>query len=105
MAASMGLSAAAATDVAATDGFLGLLSFIFLQDNRWKFYINGLGITLIVSLLSVVVGILIGLVVALVRLGAAKKGRRTILSTIADIYVDVIRGTPADDHLFCCIPQ
>ena len=55
------------TDVAATDGFLGLLSFIFLQDNRWKFYINGLGITLIVSLLSV----------------------------IADIYVDVIRGTPS----------
>ena len=83
------------TDVAATDGFLGLLSFIFLQDNRWKFYINGLGITLIVSLLSVIVGILIGLVVALVRLGAAKKGRRTILSTIADIYVDVIRGTPS----------
>ena len=83
------------TDVAATDGFLGLLSFIFLQDNRWKFYINGLGITLIVSLLSVIVGILIGLVVALVRLRAAKKGRRTILSTIADIYVDVIRGTPS----------
>ena len=56
---------------------------------------DGLGITLIVSLLSVIVGILIGLVVALVRLGAAKKGRRTILSTIADIYVDVIRGTPS----------
>ena len=52
------------TDVAATDGFLGLLSFIFLQDNRWKFYINGLGITLLVSLMSVIVGILIGLVVA-----------------------------------------
>ena len=78
------------TDVAAADGFLGLLSFIFLQDNRWKFYINGLGITLVVSLLSVIVGILIGLVVALVRLGAAKKGRKTIPSTIADIYVDVI---------------
>ena len=83
------------TDVAATDGFLGLLSFIFLQDNRWKFYINGLGITLLVSLMSVIVGILIGLVVALVRLGAAKKGRRTVLSTIADVYVDVIRGTPS----------
>ena len=83
------------TDVAAADGFLGLLSFIFLQDNRWKFYINGLGITLVVSLLSVIVGILIGLVVALVRLGAAKKGRKTIPSTIADIYVDVIRGTPS----------
>ena len=57
------------TDVAATDGFLGLLSFIFLQDNRWKFYINGLGITLIVSLLSVIVGILIGLVGAAIPLG------------------------------------
>ena len=43
----------------------------------------------------IIEGILIGLVVALVRLGAAKKGRRTILSTIADIYVDVIRGTPS----------
>ena len=61
------------TDVAATDGFLGLLRLYFPSDNRWKFYINGLGITLIVSLLSVIVGILIGLVVALVRLGAAKK--------------------------------
>ena len=45
--------------------------------------------------MSVIVGILIGLVVALVRLGAAKKGRRTVLSTIADVYVDVIRGTPS----------
>ena len=53
------------TDVAAADGFLGLLSFIFLQDNRWKFYINGLGITLVVSLLSVIVGILIGLVLVM----------------------------------------
>ena len=43
----------------------------------------------------IIEGILIGLVVALVRLGAAKKGRRTVLSTIADVYVDVIRGTPS----------
>ena len=55
--------------MAATDGFLGLLSFIFLQDNRWKFYINGLGITLLVSLMSVIVGILIGLVGAAIPLG------------------------------------
>lgn len=82
------------TDVAATDGFLGLLSFIFLQDNRWKFYINGLGITLIVSFVSdrrYPDRSCSGFGTA----WSCEKGRRTILSTIADIYVDVIRGTPS----------
>ena len=52
-------------------------------------------VTVIVSLLSVLLGILIGLAVALVRLGADRKGRETLASRLMNIYVDVIRGTPS----------
>ncbi len=76
-------------------GFLGTLKFIFLEENRWKYYINGLEVTILVSLLSVLLGMVIGLFVALIRLGADRKGKETIASRIMNIYVDIIRGTPS----------
>lgn len=77
------------------DGFIDTLKFTFLEGNRWQYYASGLGITLMVSLLSVLVGTCIGLIVAMMRLSAERKGKKTILSTIASIYVDIIRGTPS----------
>lgn len=76
-------------------GFLGTLKFIFLEENRWKYYINGLEVTIIVSLLSVLFGTVIGLFVALIRLSADRKKKETAASRIMRIYVDVIRGTPS----------
>lgn len=77
------------------DGFIGTLKFIFVQDNRWKYYVNGLGTTLIVSLLSVLIGVILGLLVAIIRINAEHRGKRTIASSVAAFYVDVIRGTPS----------
>lgn len=77
------------------EGFFGLLKFIFINENRYQYYINGLGVTLIVSLLSVLVGTLIGLFVAIIRINADRKNKKTILSTLMGIYVDIIRGTPS----------
>lgn len=76
-------------------GLTGTLKFLFVEENRWKYYVNGLEVTVIVSLFSVLLGILIGLIVALVRLGADRIGRETIASHLMNIYVDVIRGTPS----------
>ena len=76
-------------------GVIGTLKFLFVEENRWKYYVKGLEVTVIVSLLSVLLGILIGLAVALVRLGADRKGRETLASRLMNIYVDVIRGTPS----------
>ena len=58
------------------DGFIGTLKFIFVQDNRWKYYANGLGTTLIVSLLSVLIGVILGLLVAIIRINADNRGKR-----------------------------
>lgn len=82
-------------ETAEDDGFVGTLKFIFFEENRWRYYLNGLQVTIVVSLLSVFLGTLIGLLVALVRLGADRKKKETIMSRIMNLYVDIIRGTPS----------
>lgn len=76
-------------------GFLDTMKFVFVDGNRWKYYVKGLGITLLVSLFSVVFGVLLGLIVAIIRINEERKNKKTIGGTIAAVYVDIIRGTPS----------
>ena len=61
----------------------------FIQDDRWELYLEGLTNTLIVAAGAAVLGVLLGVVLALMRL--SKVG---ILRGIATLYVNIIRGTP-----------
>lgn len=67
----------------------------FLDGDRWKLYISGLGVTLQISLFAAILGVAIGIVVALMKLSVKKDGSRSLWSVIAQIYIDVIRGTPS----------
>lgn len=67
----------------------------FITGERWKLYISGLGITIEIAIFAGLLGILIGTIVALMKLSTKEDGRPTILNYIATIYVDVIRGTPS----------
>ena len=67
----------------------------FIEGDRWKLYLNGLGVTLQISLFAAILGVAIGIVVALMKLSTGKNGKRSIFSYIAQIYIDVIRGTPS----------
>lgn len=81
-----------------TDGNHGLIStlkFVFLEDQRWRYYLNGVEVTIIISILSVAAGIIIGLLAAMVRLRADRLKKKTISSAAAALYVDIIRGTPS----------
>ena len=66
----------------------------FITKDRWKYIVKGLGNTLQIALAAVLLGILIGTIVAIMRPGPG----RTLLN-IADwlckVYLTVIRGTPA----------
>lgn len=77
------------------NGILETFKFIFVKENRWQYYINGLGVTIVISLVSVLLGLGIGLIVAFLRIGADRRKKRTIGSSVASIYVDIIRGTPS----------
>ena len=67
----------------------------FITQDRWKLYLEGFGVTLQVAFFAAIIGILIGTIVALMKLSRTRRGKKTIFARIADIYIDVIRGTPS----------
>lgn len=77
------------------------LKFIanFITDNRWKYFTNGLGTTYVVSFFAVILGVVIGVLIAVVRSSADKLDRPPlvvkILNVICKLYLTVIRETPA----------
>ena len=72
----------------------------FIDADRWKLYLAGVGTTLWVTALALTMGILLGVVVALVRTAhdQQRPGRKNLLlglfNALCKVYVTVIRGTP-----------
>lgn len=67
----------------------------FITGDRWKLYLNGLGVTLKIAFFAAILGIILGTIIALMKLSTRKNGKRSIFSYIAQAYIDVIRGTPS----------
>ncbi len=75
----------------------------FIFDNRYMLYVKGLGNTLLLTFFALIIGLVLGVVVALVRVtydsnGGNIKGIKKFFlkigNAIAKIYLTVIRGTP-----------
>ncbi len=66
----------------------------FITDDRWKYLLDGLGITLKVTFFALIMGLVLGFLVAVVRSTHDKTGRLKILNAICRFYLTVIRGTP-----------
>ncbi|WP_331001212.1 amino acid ABC transporter permease [Lientehia hominis] len=69
-------------------------SAAFLENDRYIAYLKGFGTTLYVSFFAVLVGVVIGLVLAVVKYMAVRKKSFRPLGWIANIYITIIRGTP-----------
>ncbi len=63
--------------------------------NAFPYLMEGLKVTIYIFAIAIVIGFLIGLIIALFRLAPLK-----ILNWIAKIFVDAIRGTPFIVQLF-----
>ena len=80
--------------------------FVFIQDDRWKSLFQGVGNTLVITFFAVMIGIVLGAIVATVRTtydknnGDMKKRNPvgfyilSIANVICKLYLTVIRGTP-----------
>ncbi len=76
----------------------------FVSGNRWKYLLDGLGTTLIITLLAGVMGVAIGIVIAMIRStydktaeGARKTVGRRLFGAVdwfCRVYLTVLRGTP-----------
>lgn len=72
----------------------------FIVSDRWLQYIKGVGPTLMVTALALALGVLLGSVVALVRVAhdQQRPGHANpvlgVLNTVCKVYTTIIRGTP-----------
>lgn len=63
-------------------------------DNRYRYILKGLGNTLIMAFFAVIIGVLVGTIIALIKNSHKECGNFKILNKICTIYVQIIRGTP-----------
>ncbi len=72
----------------------------FIENDRWLQYIEGVGTTIVVTACALVIGVILGVLVATVRTAHDQQrvGQRNIVlgffNAIFKVYVTVIRGTP-----------
>ena len=66
----------------------------FIKDDRWRYITSGLGVTLKVTFFAVLIGILLGFLVAIIRSTYDRTGKMKMLNAICKLYLTVIRGTP-----------
>lgn len=74
---------------------------VLIVNDRWKSFLDGLKLTLLMSLLAVLVGVVIGIFVAVVKYSSARRSRHGFGSAllrfaefICNLYINIIRGTP-----------
>lgn len=66
----------------------------FVKNDRWRYLVDGLGVTMEVALCAVILGAILGFLVAIVRTTHDRHGRLRLLNALCKVYLTVIRGTP-----------
>ena len=78
----------------------------FIKDNRYMYIVDGLKNTMIITVFATLLGIFLGLIVALVRTTYDNTKKLKFLNAICNLYITIIRGTPVIIQLmilFFCI--
>jgi len=71
-----------------------LNNIVLILQRYWDLFLEGIGVTLLLSAIAVGCGVIIGSLLALMRLSKWHIGKVRPLNLIATIYVEIIRGTP-----------
>lgn len=66
----------------------------FIVDDRWKYITDGLQNTLKITFFAVLIGIVLGFLVAIVRSTYENTHKLKLLNAICSLYLTIIRGTP-----------
>lgn len=70
----------------------------FISKNRYRYLLDGLGNTLVITIFALIIGVVLGVLVALTRVTYQQAEHRSvllrILNFIGGLYLTVIRGTP-----------
>lgn len=70
-------------------GLWNSIRLSLIEGSRWKTLLSGLGTTLTITVGAMVLGTILGVILALLKISKVKP-----LKWISSIYIDIIRGTP-----------
>ena len=74
--------------------FIDRVNNAFIKTNGYKLLLKGLWTTIYIALGAIIIGVILGTIVALMKMTEVSHGKKTILSRLASIYISVLRGTP-----------
>ncbi len=66
----------------------------FVDDDRWRYLVNGLLVTLKITFFAALLGLLIGFIIAMIRGAYQGTGKYRLANSICSLYLTIIRGTP-----------
>ena len=66
----------------------------FIAEDRYKMFLTGFWNTIQIAFVATAIGVVIGAIVAIIRVFNKQTGKLRVLSMICEIYTTVIRGTP-----------
>ena len=76
------------------DNFITKFHSTFIEKDRWMYLLDGLKTTLLITFFAVILGMVLGFLIAIIRSTHDKTGKLGFLNVLARIYLTVIRGTP-----------
>lgn len=65
-----------------------------IEKDRWRYIIDGLFTTLIITFFALLIGLMLGLLVSVIRNAHEHTGKFRLLNGLSSIYLTIIRGTP-----------
>lgn len=82
------------------DNFFRLFYQAFIEGERWRLYLKGMGMTFELTVIALCIGVVLGVVVAVIRTAHDQQrlGKKNLLlgifNGLCKVYTTVIRGTP-----------
>ena len=67
----------------------------FVDNGGTEWWLTGLKTTLLVTVLALCIGVVLGLLIALIRSTHEQTGKLKLLNIVARVYLTIIRGTPS----------
>ena len=67
----------------------------FVDNGAAEWWLTGLKTTLLVTVLALCIGVVLGLLIALIRSTHEQTGKLKLLNIVARVYLTIIRGTPS----------
>ena len=76
------------------ESFIQQFNKTFIVDDRYMYFLKGLQNTIITAVAATLMGIIIGVIVAIIKVLHKKTGKLKLLNLIFELYTTIIRGTP-----------